>query len=166
MDSLFWIREAPRPPQSDEDRIYSQVISAPPKMDVAIYHGAEVDPDASARDGRVRYRNVAMLCKRVAGEKDFVSVPYTDEHARMFPRAAAWWQMQKDKARKVSVQLLPSITPADVAELGELGIDDVEALADADVPAELTHWRDMARRFRTLSKPRMRIVDGALQEVA
>jgi len=34
------------------------------------------------------------------------------------------------------------------------------------VPAELQQWRNMANRLRTLSKPRLRLVDGQLQEVA
>ena len=68
---------------------------------------------------------------------------------------------------KTSVELLPGILPADVAELRELELHDVDALAEAAaVPAELAGWQAMARRLRSLHKPRVRLVDGQLMEVA
>jgi hypothetical protein len=166
MDNLFWIREKAAPPQDEEDAVYRQVVSQAPDIQVAIYQGAEIDPDLTAASGRPRYRNAPMLCKRNVGEKDFVSEPLTDEHRRRFPRAWAGWQAQADKRAKLSIQLLPNIMPADVAELDALGIHDVDTLASTDVPAELQPWRSMANRLRTLSKPRLRLVDGQLQEVA
>lgn len=163
MSRLFWIREKALSPQSEDDAIYREVIARAPDLDVAIYQGAEIDPDMTEASGRNRYRNAAMICKRNVGEKDFVSEPLTEEHRLRFPRAWGWWQAQKDKAAKVSIELLPSITPADVAELADLGITDVDTLAASDVPPELAPWKIAAMRLR---KPRMRLVDGQLQEVA
>lgn len=163
---LHWIREKAAPPRDEEDATYRQVIAQAPDLLVAIYHGAEVDPELTELSGRTRYRNAPMVCKRNVNEKDFVSEPLTEEHQYRFPRAWAWWQAQADKRAKVSVALLPNIMPADIAELASLGINDVDALASADVPAELQPWRDMANRLRSLSKPRMRLVDGQMQAVA
>lgn len=166
MDNLFWIREKAAPPMDEEDAVYRQVVSQAPDIQVAIYQGAETDPDLTEASGRPRFRNAPMLCKRNVGEKDFVSEPLTEAHARRFPRAWAWWQAQADKRAKVSIQLLPNITPAEIAELDALGVRDVDALAMTDVPVELQPWRDMANRLRTLAKPRMRLVGGQFQEVA
>ena len=166
MENLIWIREKALPPQNEEDSLYREVIQQAPDIQVAIYQGAQVDPDLTEASGRTRYRNAPMLCKRNVGEKDFVSEPLTDEHRARFPRAWAWWQAQADKRAKVAISLLPGITPAEIAELADLGVNDVEALAASDVPEELAGWKAMAIRFRILSKPRMRLVDGALQEVA
>lgn len=163
---LHWIREKAAPPRDEEDAVYRQVISQAPDIQVAIYQGAVVDPDLSEASGRTRYRNAPMLCKRNVNEKDFVSEPLTEEHRLRFPRAWAWWVAQEGKRAKVSVALLPNITPADIAELAALGVADVDTLAATAVPDELQPWRDMANRLRTLSKPRMRLVDGRLQEVA
>lgn len=166
MENLFWIREKAAPPRDEEDAVYRQVISQAPDIQVAIYQGAQIDPDLTEASGRQRFRNAPMLCKRNLGEKDFVSEPLTDEHRQRFPRAWARWQSQADKRAKVSIQLLPNITPAEIAELDALGVRDVEALAMTEVPVELQPWRDMANRLRTLAKPRMRLVGGQLQEVA
>jgi len=166
MENLVWIREKAAPPQDEEDAVYRQVISQAPDIQVAIYQGAQVDPDLTEASGRQRFRNAPMLCKRNIGEKDFVSEPLTDEHRQRFPRAWAWWQAQADKRAKISIALLPNIMPADIAELDALGIHDVDTLASTEVPAELQQWRNMANRLRTLSKPRLRLVDGQLQEVA
>lgn len=163
---LFWIREKAAPPQNEEEGIYRQVINQASDILVAIYQGAQVDPDLTETSGRTRYRNAPMLCKRSADSKDFISEPLTEEHKHRFPRAWAWWQVQADKRAKVSIELLPNISPAEIAELAALEIHDMDALASAQVPDELTPWRDMAVRFRSLSKPRVRLVDGELMAVA
>lgn len=163
MSRLFWIREKAMPPQGEDDAIYREVISRAPDIDVAIYQGAEIDPELTAASGRNRFRNAPMICKRNVGEKDFVSEPLTDEHRTRFPRAWGWWQAQKDKAAKVSIELLPNISPAEIAELGDLGIHDVDTLAASEVPPELAEWKSAAMRLR---KPRVRLVAGQFQEVA
>lgn len=164
MDHLFWIRERALPPQNEDDAIYREVVARAPDISVAIYQGAEIDPELTAASGRNRYRNAPMLCKRNVGEKDFVSEPLADEHRIRFPRAWAWWQAQKEKAARVSIELLPGISPADVAELRDLGIGDVETLVTKEVPVELSGWKDISMRLR--GKPRLRLVDGVYQEVA
>ena len=163
---LTWIREKAREVTGD-DAVYEAVINKTPDMQVAIYQGAVHDPELSEASGRMRYKNAPMICKRYVGEKDFVAEPLTAEHRARFPRAWAWWQAQIDKRAKTSVELLPGILPADVAELRELELSDVDALAEApSVPAELAGWQAMARRLRSLHKPRVRLVDGQLMEVA
>lgn len=164
--NLFWIHEPALAPVDQDERIYSDVIAKRPDYLVAIYEGAEIDPELTARDGRNRYRNAPMVCVRIKGEKDFVSEPLTAEHQHRFPRAWRWWQQHRGDSPKVSVQLLPGISAADLMELDELKLLDVASLAAAEVPYNLLPWRELARRFITLSKPRMRLVDGKLQEVA
>lgn len=166
--SLFWIQEGQLQPVSDDDRIYFDVVAGKrPEYLVAIYEGAEIDPDLSAKDGRNRYRNAPMICIRIKGEKDFISEPLKPEHAQRFPRAWGWWQAHRGDSPKVSVQLLPGISAADLMELDELRLNDLASLAEVEtIPDNLAKWREMAQRFRTLSKPRLRIVDGKLEQVA
>lgn len=163
MDNLLWITEKASPPVGEDDAIYRQVINQAPDIQVAIYTGAEIDPELTAASGRNRYRNAPMICKRNVGEKDFISEPLTDEHKYRFPRSWGWWQAQKDRQAKTPVSLLPGITAAEIMELADLSITDVEALAGADVPEELDPLKAMALRLRTLSKPRMRLIDGQLR---
>ena len=164
--NLHWIHEPAARPQDEDGLIYEAVIGKQSDYLIAIYNGADVDSEQSALDGRTRYRNTAMICIRIKGERDFVSEVLTDQHKKRFPRAAAWWARHQSSEARVPVALLPGITAADLMELGELELGDVEALASADVPDNLKPWRDLARRFRSLSKPRLRLVDGALLEVA
>lgn len=162
MTQLHWIHEPARKPVDEEGQIYEEVIGKGKGFLVAIYQGAEVDPEATERDGRPRYRNVPMVCVRVMGEKDFISEPLNEKHAQRFPRAMAWWEKHQNDARKTPVALLPGITPADLKELEALGWTDTETLADAEVHENLQPFRDMARRLRSLAKPRLRIVDGQM----
>lgn len=167
MHNLHWIHEPALQPVDDDDRIYNDVIGKRPDYLVAIYEGAEIDPELTARDGRNRYRNAPMICIRIKGERDFISEPLRDEHARRFPRATRWWQQHRGETPRVSVRLLPGIGAADLMELDELHLADVASLAAAEsIPENLSRWRDLSRRFLTLSKPRLRLVDGQLQEVA
>lgn len=162
-----WIHEAARPPVDDDGKIMEHLFGKAPDVFVSIYEDAVEDGDLSAQSGRPRFRNVPMISVKNRGERDFVSVPLTDEHLRRFPHAAAWWKAHKGDAKPVSVRLLPGITPAEVAELEALNLHNADALCDAgSVPAELAGWRTMAMRLRSLAKPRLRLVDGEFQEVA
>lgn len=165
--NLVWIFEPPMHATDEDGKIYESVIGKHEGYFVAIYHGAEVDPDLTAAEGRQRYRNAPMIVVRNKGESDYTSVPLTRELEARFPRAARWWKEKQDDAKRVSIALLPGITPADLAELHELEISDVETLAKKDgIPKNLEPFRDLARRFVTISKPRLRVVDGVMEQVA
>ncbi len=161
-----WIHEAARPPVDEDGKIMEHLFGKAPDVFVSIYEDAVEDGDLSAQSGRPRFRNVPMISVKNRGERDFVSVPLTDDHLRRFPHAAAWWKAHKGDAKPVSVRLLPGITPAEIAELEALRLADVEQLVTGDVPEELTHWKTLAQRLRSLMKPRLRLVEGEYREVA
>lgn len=165
---LHWTLERAARPMDDEGRIYEQVIGKSPDHFVAIYDGATVDADASARSGRTRYRNVPLIAVKCAGEKDFVSRPLTAQDRARFPTATALYEKRRAEwAAVIPLALLPGITPADLAEFAELGITDAATLPGRDdLPPELVTWQVMAKRLAALHKPRLRLVDGKLQEVA
>lgn len=160
---LRFIREQAPSPRNEDEQTSAALFGKAPDLEIAIHQGAQLDADLTAKSGRPRYVNTLMIAKRNAGEKDFVSEPLTDMHRAMFPRAWAWFQAQQARNAAASIELLPGVTPAELAELRELKLTDLDALADcSSVPAELEHLRAMALRFRSLSKPRMRLVDGAM----
>ena len=149
MNNLKWILEPATRPADEEGQIYETVIEKRPDQLVAIYMGHERTATG--------YRNVPMVCVKNKGETDFVSKPWSDDFARRFPRAAKWWEANKDRPVTVDLSLLPGISPAEVAELRDLQIADVQALSGAEVPAHLTGWKEMALRLRSLAKPRVRM---------
>lgn len=168
MDDLKWVVEAGFAPQTEEEKIEAELFgNRAPTVYVSIFESADPDADASARDGRNRYKNVPYVAIRPKGERDFVSRPATDEDRRRFPRAWAAWEAAKANPPKPSVALLPGIRPAALRELEDVGITNIEQLAAYEGElGELDEYRVMARRFMTLSKPRMRLVNGALEAVA
>lgn len=163
MSSLQWILEPASRPSDEDGVLHERLFGKRPDTYVAIHEDAMADTDLSEKSGRPRFVNAVMISIRNKGEKDFISVPLTDEHLRMYPRAAAWWQKHKDTQSKVSVRLLPGMTMAEAMELEAINLGDLDALVSGEVPPELAHWKAIAGRLR---KPRMRLVDGQLQEVA
>lgn len=166
---LHWTREQARQPRTEDERIYAEVIERSPDFLVAVFDDAVLDLDASHASGRKRFRNVTMIAVRNVGEPDFSSTELTPEHEARFPTAVRIYREKRETwTKQVPLELLPGITPADVAELRALKVPDMLALAEAaTLPPELQQWQVLARRFQTLNqKPRLRVVDGAVQAVA
>lgn len=179
MNYLKWVTEPARSAEQDNDpelaffreqnvptAAYESIMGKRSDYLVSIYEGAELDAELSERDGRNRYRNVPMIAIKVKGEKDYVSEALNAGHRQRFPNAVRAWEAMKNAPPRVSAMLLPGITEADLRELEELQLIWLDKLVNATVPDNLKPWQELARRFVTLSKPRMRLVAGQLTEVA
>jgi hypothetical protein len=149
------------------------VQSSAAEVFVAIYEGAVPDAELSANepmDGegrqRTRYRNCLMIATRAKGDKDYTSVELTDLHKRQYPLSWGYFQNRQATRRRVLIDLLPGITQADINELHDLRIYVLDQLAEAEVPENLVAWRTMARLYLAPPKPRLRLVNGKLEEVA
>lgn len=153
---LHWITEAAQKPQNLDDQLYEAAIHKAQPYSVAIYDGAQHDPEASERDGRMRYRSAPMIAIRILGETDFTSQPLTDDHKRRFPRAWDIYSKRREQwANTLPLTLLPGLSEADRLELEHLGITDIDALAQsAEMPENLEPLRLLARRVR---KPHVRM---------
>lgn len=165
---MKWVAEPPIRPNTDEEKIDAELFGRAEVIYVAIYENAAPDPDATEASGRPRYRNAPFIAVKEKGTKDFVSRPVNDEDKRRFPRAWKAWEARIDKNPPLALELLPGIRPAALRELREIGIHSIDALAECDREdlGDLDAFRVLARRLRTLSKPRLRMVDGQIQEVA
>ena len=166
---LHWTQEKARQPVTEDERIYAEVIERSPDFLVAVFDDAVLDVEASHASGRRRFRNVTMIAVRNVGEKDFTSSVLTPELEARFPNAVRVYREKREAwTKQIPLELLPGITPAEVAELRAIKVPDMLALAEADaLPPELQQWQVLARRFQTLNqKPRLRVVDGAVQAVA
>ena len=153
--------EAPRP-HDLESQIADELGTRDKAYAVCIYDFAVPDAEATERDGRARFRNVPYIAVRPKGERDYTARPMADEDKRRFPRAWEAYRWFQNRPTATSVALLPGITPADLRELDELKLETIEKLAaHADDIGTLDPFRVLARRFLTLSKPRVRPVgDG------
>lgn len=166
MNDLPWVTEPPIQPSNDEEKIDAELFGRAEVIFVAIYENAVYDDEATQASGRPRYRNAPFIAVREKGTKDFVSRPVNDTDKRRFPRAWKSWETRNGASAPVPLDLLPGMRPAALRELTEIGITHVEALASCEREdlGELDTFRQLARRLRSISKPRLRLVDGQLQE--
>lgn len=166
-DELPWVAEPPIKPVNDEEKIDAELFGRAEVIFVAIYENAVYDDEATQLAGRPRYRNAPFIAVREKGTKDFVSRPVNDLDKRRFPRAWKSWEARHGESAPVPLELLPGMRPAALRELSDIGITKVEQLADCDRAdlGDLDNFRVLARRLRSLNKPRLRIVDGQPQEI-
>jgi len=163
---LYWIDEAARPPQSDDEKIEVAVYGERKGHSVAFHDYAVHDAEATERlgTGRLKFRNAVYVAVRVKGETDFASRPADENDKRRFPVAWADYLRRKEGPVSHRLELLPQITAAELRELAGLKVRTIEQLIEAPELYEHEHWRAVARRI--LSKPRVRLVNGQFQEVA
>lgn len=165
-DELPWVAEPPIKPGNDEEKIDAELFGRAEVIFVAIYENAVYDDEATQLAGRPRYRNAPFIAVREKGTKDFVSRPVNDMDKRRFPRAWKSWEDRNGESAPVPLELLPGMRPAALRELKDIQITSVEALANCDRAdlGDLDTFRQLARRLRSINKPRLRLVDGKLQE--
>jgi hypothetical protein len=167
MDDLAWTREPAVRAVTEEERIDEEINGKAPDSLVSIYDGAIEDVEASERDGRKRYKVVTMVAVRNFGEKDFAPHQLRDGEPAKFPRAWKAYEQRKSSPSWHRLELLPGINAAHLCELAELGVRSIEALAEFDGDLfEVAALRERARVILRALKPRLRMVEGSLQEVA
>jgi hypothetical protein len=166
-----------------EDEGSGVIINARPEPHVYFTLAPEVDPEATKTYGFDVYRDIECVTIHVPDGKDIVSKRATPADVKEYPRA--WERYQRVCAFKEhKLDLIPGISPAalatfkgqphhpeDESEDTALHIHTMEQLVafDKPLPDWLEAHRDYARRFlRFLAgvKPRYRLIDGQLQEVA
>lgn len=155
-----------------QDKIRTELFGAPRQASAGFYWHAVKDEDASKSAGYPVYRDVEYVLVVLRGGKEAKAEDFsyrvTDEHREAFKEAYAVFK-QRDAQRLTPLTIIPDYMPSLGATLADLDIKSVEALATATVPAPLDAAKAWAKRyvaFRAGIKPRLRLVDGALQEVA
>jgi hypothetical protein len=174
-------------PERDEAVIAAEIFGKrPPQRARFFLHGAK-DEDASLAAGYPVYVDKVYVAISVPDSKDFVSRPAKGPDFREFAEAAAKFERAKNWAQH-SLELLPGITTAQLATAHALGLFTIEQLAahtpdnapwaklpDGDpfpnlagqLPPALEPAHVYAKRFVAFAnKPRLRLVDGTLQEVS
>ncbi len=170
-------------PQSDYQRITTELFGGPPKCWARFSLSPELDTKATAATGFAMqvaeitpgmteapsggfkvYRDVIVVEEHAEGERDYVSVKATDEHRRKYPQAWAQFEAQQ-KNTAHDVRLCQGITPAAIETLSGIGIRTMEGLAECtlDLPENIAKHREFAKRylaFLTGRKAKFRVVDG------
>ena len=179
-------------PQSDEELIRAELFGRRPPMKARFYlHGAK-DGDASEAAGYPVYTDKVYVEIKQADSTDFVSYPAKRQHMAehkdayaLFERTRGWNQH--------SLELLPGVTPALLATLRDFNFHTIEQLAaftpetapwmqaklgedesgdpypnlNGALPPTLEPLQMVAKRFvQFVTKPRLRLIDGELKEIA
>lgn len=155
-----------------QEQIRSEIFGGARKAKAGFYWHAVKDEPESERAGYPVYRDVEYVLVVLSGgteakSEDF-SYRVTDEHREAFKEAYAKFK-EASGQRGTPLTILPHYMPSLGATLVDLGIRSVEALAETSVPAALEQHRAWAKRymaFRAGVKPRLRLVNGQLEEVA
>lgn len=167
MDEFNWIREPAMRAVTEEDRIDEEINGKAPDSLVAIYDGAIEDAEATERDGRKRFKVVTMIAIRNMGESDFAPHPLREDEPAKYPRAWKRYEAGRNAAPSHRLELLPGVNAASLAELAELKLRTIEQLAAFDGELfDLAPLREKAKRLLSALKPRLRLIEGTLQEVA
>lgn len=173
-------------PQHDQQIIEREVFGIRPKERARFYlHGAR-DEDASQSAGYPVYSERVYVEIKVPDDKDFMSRPASRDDFKQYPDAYAHFERVRDW-KQHPLDLLPGLSCALAATCRDLGLFTIEQLAGhtpatapwvrdgedrfpalkGELPPSLTVAATTARRFIAFSnKPRLRLVDGVVQEVA
>lgn len=132
-------------------------------------HGAK-NEDATIAAGYPVYEDKVYVGIHIPDSPDYVSVPASEQHFQEYPQAYARFKQWQDW-KQHNLELLPGITPAKTATLKELKIHTIEQLAshEGDLTPHVEDLRAIAKKFVLFmsgGKPRLRLIDGKLEEVA
>lgn len=95
------------------------------------YYDARLDPKQTEARGHPVYVSAPFVRIQIPGEKDFVSMPATSEHAQKF--APEWREFQDRGEPKTSLRAIPTIDPGVIRTLHEIGLHCVEDVAEAEI---------------------------------
>lgn len=155
-----------------QEQIRAEIFGGARKAKAGFYWHAVKDEQESERLGHPVYTDVEYVLVVLSGGQEARSEDFsyrvTDEHRKAFPEAYAKFK-ELDGQRSTPLVILPDYMPSVGAALVDMGIRNIEALAAATVPAAFEPHRAWAKRyvaFRAGVKPRLRLVNGQLEEVA
>lgn len=173
-------------PERDEAIIRKELFGDRPAPRARFYlHGA-INEEQSQQAGHPVYEDKVYVEIRMPDATDYMSKLATPTDFRQHPEAYKLFERIRDW-KQHRLDLLPGITPAQLATLRALSLHTIEQLAShtpetapwltredgdpypklaGELPASLEPIKTTARRYVSFCKPRLRLVDGRLQEVA
>lgn len=157
---------------SIQEQIRTEIFGGPRKAKARFYWHAIKDEDATAKAGYPVYQDVENVLIVLGGGTEAKSEEFsyraTSELRAEHPEAYAAFKAAC-AVRATTLRVLPDYMPSIAATLADMGINSIEMLAVADVPAPLEPQKAWAKRYVAFlagSKPRLRLVNGEVQEVA
>ena len=176
-------------PMQDEVRINEALFGSRPAAKARFYlHGAR-NEEETTKNGYPVYEDRVYIEIKIPDCADFMSQPANRQHFKEYPREYEYFQKYRDW-KQHSLELLPGVTPAILATLQALGFHTVEHLAahtpetapwlkaeenpypqlNGELPPSLQTIKEKAISLVAFwtnpPKPRLRLVDGKLEQVA
>ena len=173
-------------PQHDQAMIEREIFGVRPPPTVHFYlHGAK-NGDATMQAGYPVYTDRIYIQEKIPDCPDYMSRVASPADIRQHKEAYALFERSREWKHH-SLELLPGMSPALLATCRELGYFTIEQLADhtpenahwtkidegdpypalsGQLPPALQEVKVTAKRFASFNKPRLRLVDGKMEQVA
>lgn len=164
-------------------KIEEAIIGPKGRLTVRFFEHAARDAKAEAQQrdrieagadevARPFFKRTLYIEKRHEDQKDYVAKPATDRDKREFKAAYEAFEANKDQPPKHSIQLLPGVDVCALAVFNELNllyIEDFLTFAEQkpeilDIFDELKPLYEVAKRWRTFMKPRLKLVNGKIDD--
>lgn len=157
-------------PPNDQAMIERELFGVRPAARARFYPHAAMNGDATAANGFPTFDDKIYVEIRIPDSTDFVSRPASPDDFVKFPEAYAHFQRVRDWNQH-PLELIPSVPLSKLATLRALKIHTIEQLAahEGDLPEIVRDVRALAVRFTHFfrgDKPRLRLVDGQLEQIA
>jgi hypothetical protein len=125
----------------------------------------------SGEVARPYFKSTVYIDKRHKGQKDHMSKPATQEDKRNFPNEWAAFQAAQEQPAKHAIALLPGNSVCTQAIFDHLRIEYIEDFLVfteehpeiLDIFNELRPMLEVAKRWRTFMKPRLKLIEGELK---
>lgn len=155
-------------PQNDQQMIERELFGTRPTARARFYAHAALNGDATEKNGFETYDDKVYVEIRIPDSTDFVSRPATNDDFVTFPQAYAQFERIRDW-KQHSLDLLPGVPLSKLATLRSMKLHTIEQLAAyaEPLPELVSDVHALSLRFIRFfngsdSKPRLRLVDGAL----
>lgn len=120
---------------------------------------------------RPYFKKAAYIEKRHKGQIDYMSKPATEQDKRDFPQQWERFEQSKNQPPKHHISLLPGCGVCEQAIFNELNITAIEDFLEFSEKSpeilsifdELGPLLEVAKRWRTFMKPRLKLVEGKVQ---
>lgn len=127
--------------------------------------------EGSDEIARPFFKTAIYIQKRFKGQIDHIAKPASDADKREYRREWEEFQSRKGIPDKHSIQLLPGNDVCTQAVFDELNVQTIEDFLDfadqkpeiMDIFSELKPLHEVAKRWRTFMKPKLRLVNGEPQ---
>ena len=107
---------------------------------IVFFDKARLNVAESKKVNRRMYDTITYIKETQAGVTDWIPQKARKHHIKQYPEEYQYYLESKQGVASPSINIIPNITPAEIQELTDYGLTNIEVLSAADqVPPHLEH---------------------------